>query len=148
MNAAEHEDAVFCFDVAVGGSCELAAACPDSARLQRATQGAEQSASGRRHHVVEGGRVRLGHLTGEAVVTRNRSVRAKADRRRLDRQLREPKRALDAREQDLRSIDHVTHGRSRSIIRDLTLTRTATVEAHAETAAACVMKGFSSALGP
>ena len=80
MNPPDHQHAILDFYFAVRDGFESVPACHDLARLQRATQGTEQSTTSRCDHIVDRGRVRIGHLARYAVVTGNRPVRAKANR--------------------------------------------------------------------
>jgi hypothetical protein len=109
VDAAKHENALFNLDIAVGRRCKLTTARSDVARLQRAPKGAKQSTTSGGNDVVERCRMRLRHVTFDSVVTRNRAVCSKPYGLCLGRQLREPERALDSRQRDLRSIDHFTH---------------------------------------
>jgi hypothetical protein len=69
-------------------------------RLQRASQGAGQSATGGSDYVVKGGRVRLGELVfAESIVLGDGPVHAEADRFLFRRQIRQaigPLEAFDA----------------------------------------------------
>jgi hypothetical protein len=117
MNPPEHEDALVDLDFAVCHGFESISACRDLARLQRAAQGTEQSATGRSDHIIDCGRMRIGHLARDAVVTRDRPMRAKTYGVGLGRKLRETERALDSSQRDLRSIDDVSHGYLSSEVR-------------------------------
>ena len=55
----DHEYAALCLDLAVDLCHQLALARIDLTRLQRASEGTEQSTAGRRDHVVDGRSVRL-----------------------------------------------------------------------------------------
>ena len=92
MNAAKHQYALFDFDLADGRCGEPIPARSDFARLQRATQGAEQSTTCGGDHVIECRRMRLGHLAFDPVMTGDRPMRSKTYGLRLDRQLRKPER--------------------------------------------------------
>ena len=59
MDAADHQNPVFGFDLAHGVGGQAVSGGGYLARLQRATQGSRQSARGRRDNVVERRRVRL-----------------------------------------------------------------------------------------
>jgi hypothetical protein len=69
VNSAQHEHALVHFDFAMSHSGQETLTCDDSARLQRAPKGAEQSSTGRRDNVVDRRRVRVGDFTLDAVVT-------------------------------------------------------------------------------
>lgn len=59
----DHQDLAVLADLTSDVGLELAAACVDPTRLQRAPEGSDQSAPGRRDHVVEGsgmGRQQIG----------------------------------------------------------------------------------------
>lgn len=75
-NLLDHQDAVLDVDLALGLGAELAAARVYPARLQRAAQGAGESTGGRRHHVVERGRMLRILSRRGAVVLADRAVRA------------------------------------------------------------------------
>jgi len=86
----DHQDFVFQVDLAFGLGGEPPLTRIDPARLQRAAQGAGESTSGRRDHVVEGRRV-VGVLAGRRpVVFAHRAVRAEYDWLRLSREVRLP----------------------------------------------------------
>ena len=59
VNPLQHEYVALCFDLAMDLCHQLAVARIDVTRLQRASEGAEQSTTGRRDHVVDGRRMRL-----------------------------------------------------------------------------------------
>ena len=80
MNTPDHQHALLDLYFAVRDGFESIPARRDLARLQRAAQGTEQSTTGRGDHIVDRGRVRIRHHAGDAVVTRNRPMRAKANR--------------------------------------------------------------------
>ena len=80
MNAPDHQHALLDLYFAVGDGLESIPACHDLARLQRATQGTEQSTTCRGNYIVDRGRVRIRHFSFDAVVTGNRPMGAKANR--------------------------------------------------------------------
>ena len=80
MDAAQYEHTAIGLDFAIRHGRQVAFARRDPARLQRATQGAEQSPTGCRDHVVDRRCVRLDDLAQDAVVTRDRAVRPEAHR--------------------------------------------------------------------
>ena len=63
----DHENLLFDQDVTFGVGCQPAAAGVDSARLQRAPEGAAESTGGGGHDIVERGRV-VGKDTGRRAV--------------------------------------------------------------------------------
>ena len=109
MNTPDHQHALLDFYFAVRHGFESIPACDDVARLQRAAKGAEQSTTGRGDHIVDRRRVRIGHVSLDAVVTSNRPMRAKANGHWFSRLLCETKRPLHASQRNLSSIDNVTH---------------------------------------
>jgi len=110
MNPANHQHAVFGFDVSRHIGTELAAARVDLARLQRATKGAEQSTGGCGDDVVERGRVRFGERCRiHLVVFRDPAMDAEHDRLRFTRESGDAQRALDAIDVDVRGVDDVSH---------------------------------------
>ena len=80
MNTPDHQHALLDLYFAVRDGFESIPARRDLARLQRAAQGTEQSTTGRGNHIVDRGGVRIRHFSFDAVVTRNRPMRAKANR--------------------------------------------------------------------
>ena len=79
MNSLDHEN--FAFELYLSGSCpdQLASRCIYLTRLQRASQGAGQSAAGCSHHVVESRRVRRIVFRGYPVMLCNFGMDAKGD---------------------------------------------------------------------
>ena len=90
----DDEHPVFHLDVAFGRRHQSAAARIDPARLQRATQGAGQSTSGGRYHVVESGGVRLKRPRRCLIVRRHLVVHPEENRLGLCWEIRPSKRAL------------------------------------------------------
>lgn len=109
VDAAENEHAFFHLYFAVRDRCQVAAARRNPARLQRASKGAEQSAARSRDDVIQRRRMRIGNLALDAVVPRDRAVRAEVHRLRLGGQLGTAKRSLDSRDRDARAVDDLTH---------------------------------------
>jgi hypothetical protein len=100
----DHQDAVLDLHLAPGLGVEPPLAGRDLARLQRAPEGAGESAGGGRDHVVERGRVGLVLAHVDAVVAGHRAVDAEQDRARLGRQVRAAERPADALDADVRGI--------------------------------------------
>lgn len=86
----DHQHPVLHLDVAFGVRLQLPLPGVDPARLQRATQGAGQSAGGGGNHVVERGGPGLNPLRQPAVVLADGAVGAKRNRLGLGRKVREP----------------------------------------------------------
>ena len=109
VDASQYQHTALHFDLSMRHARQVAFARRDPARLQRATQGAEQSSTGCRNQVVDGRRVRIRNVALDAVVARDRAMRAKAHRLGFGRHLRQTQGPLDARQRDLRSVDDVAH---------------------------------------
>jgi len=85
---ADDQHLVLGFDLTFHVGGQSAVGCIYLTRLQRASQGAGQSATGGSDHVVKGGRVRLGELAfGESVVLGDGPVHAETDRLFFRRQI-------------------------------------------------------------
>lgn len=80
MNATDHKHAVFGLDFASDFRRQMFIACVDLARLQRASEGARESTTGRGDDVVKRGRMGLGNLGVDLVVFSNRTMHAEAHR--------------------------------------------------------------------
>ena len=78
VDPAQHQDALLGLYLTPGQRREGPFVGLDPARLQRATQGAEQSAAGSGHHVVEGCGVRVRDLALDPVVPGDRAMGAEA----------------------------------------------------------------------
>jgi hypothetical protein len=87
VDAADDQDIVLELDLARDLGGEAAVAGVDLARLQRASEGAGQSAAGGGHHVVESGRVGLDDLGVDLVVGGHRAVHAEDHGSGLRRQI-------------------------------------------------------------
>lgn len=91
----------------------------DLARLQRAGEGAGQSAAGGGDYVVEGGRVRRIAVGIDVVVLGNLRVNSKSDRLGLSGKVREPLRAaepLDPHPGDVADFAHRGELYRRSVV--------------------------------
>jgi hypothetical protein len=88
VDPTQHKHTVFDFDLTMSYGRQVAFARRDPARLQRATKGAEQSTTGRGDHIIDRCGVRVRYLTLNAVMARDRTVGAKADRLRFGWHLR------------------------------------------------------------
>ncbi len=89
-------------------------ACRDLTRLQRASEGARESAGGRRDDVVEGGGA-LGLGPGRhPVVLRDLRVHSERDGLGLPGEIREPQRPSDPFDAGARRVDDVAHGAHRT----------------------------------
>jgi hypothetical protein len=108
MNATQNEHTLLELHLAHRVGRQPAVACIDLARLQRAPEGSGQSATGSRHDVVDGRRVRLGD-SGQAVMGGDRAVRAERDRLGFRRQIRETQWADAALDAHVRPIGDVSH---------------------------------------
>src|SRR6202011_2563828 len=91
-DALDDEHLVLKLHVSLSLGLQLASAGVDSARLQRATQGAGQSTGRRRDHVVECGGVVWEQAGRSAVVFPDLIVGSEEDWLRLDRQVGSPDR--------------------------------------------------------
>lgn len=89
VDAANHQDFSVQFDFAGYLGTEFAVAGVNAARFQRAPKGAGQSTAGRRHHVIESGRVRGERLRRDLVVLRDLGVDSENHRIFFDRQVSE-----------------------------------------------------------
>ena len=109
VDAPKYEHAVLDFDFTICHRGQVTFAGDDPARLQRATQGAEQSPAGRGNDVIDRGRMRIGNVTLDAVVTRDWTVCAEAYRFLLRRHVREAQRPLDPSQRNFCFVDDVAH---------------------------------------
>jgi len=109
VNATQDEHARLDLDLAMCDSRQMPFTGRDPARLQRASQGAEQSSTGRCDHIIDSRRMRFVNLAADAIVTRNRTVRAETHRLTFGRHLRETQRSFDTRQRNLGSVDDVAH---------------------------------------
>lgn len=89
---------------------EPVASSRDSARLQRAPKGPEESTAGRRHHVVECGGMRLERPRSPPVMRRYGSMRAEQYGLGLGWQVSLANRAGRALDENLGTVDDVGHG--------------------------------------
>jgi len=80
MNAPDHQYSIFQLDLASDFGRQMFVARVYLARLQRASEGTNESTTGSRYHVVKRGRVWLNNLRVDAVVLCYRTMDAKAHR--------------------------------------------------------------------
>jgi hypothetical protein len=88
-DATQHQDVILDLDIALRVSGERLAGCLNSARLQRAPEGAKQSACCGGYDVIERRRVRVDHVAADSVVHGDRAVRAEAHRLGFRGQIRD-----------------------------------------------------------
>jgi hypothetical protein len=105
VDALDNEDAVLDLDLAGGLADEPSPACVDVARLQRAPEGAGQSAGRSGNEVVERRRPLGFAPSRDAVVVGDLVVDAELDL--CERQLRAAQRAADALDADVRDVRDV-----------------------------------------
>lgn len=88
VDATNHQDVLFFADFSGNLGGQSAVRCIYLTRFQRASEGPRQSASGRGHHVVEGGRMRFADLLRlQPIVLGNRSMDTEFDRFRFRREI-------------------------------------------------------------
>jgi hypothetical protein len=115
VDAFDHQYAVLEFDFAGGLALESAFASRDVTRLQRASEGAGQSARGGGDDVVERGRTfRLTSCRRHTVVLGDGGVDAKDNRLILRGQVRAPQRPTYPLDPDSRDIRDRPHPRTLS----------------------------------
>jgi hypothetical protein len=108
-NPLDDEHAILDLDIPFGLRREVALTSFDPTRLQRATQGAGQSTSRRRHDVVERRCVRLEAARRGVVVFGHLVVDAEANRIGLCRKIGTAQRSLNPLDPHPRYVTHVTH---------------------------------------
>ena len=109
VDAPDHEHAVLRLDLPGRVARELPSCGVDVARLQRASEGAGQSAGSRGDDVVERGRPLDVAATRDAVVIRDLVVHAEPDRLVGPGELRAAKWALHALDPHPRRVHDVAH---------------------------------------
>jgi hypothetical protein len=109
VNAPKHQHAVFDFYFAACHRCQLLAARCNPARFQRATQCSEQSTTGRGHEIIERRGVGIGHLTLNAIVPSDWTMRTEAYWLGFSRQVRQTQSTPNPRQSNLWSIDNLAH---------------------------------------
>jgi hypothetical protein len=87
MDASNDQDFPLQFDFAGHLRAESTVAGIDAARFQRAPEGSGQSTAGRRHHIVQCGRMRRERLRRDSVVLGDLGVNSKNHRCLFDRQI-------------------------------------------------------------
>lgn len=113
VNPLDDEDAVLCLDLADCLTRQPPFSRLDLTRLQRASEGAGQSAAGGRDHVVERRRPLDVAAAGDAVVVCDLVVNAELDRLLAGREIGAAQRTADALDADAGPVDDVSHrGRS------------------------------------
>lgn len=111
VDTADHQHVVFGFFDLPGGRCgQPLPGRLDPARLQRASEGAGESARGGGDHVVERGRVRLNAAGRDLVMLGDRTMDAKHHRLTLTGQIRAPDGAPDTLNGDFGTIHNAIHG--------------------------------------
>ena len=109
MDAPKHEHSVLELYLANGLTGKPPVTGTDLARLQRAPEGADQSASCRRHDVVDGGGMWVGYVL-DAVVGGDGTMRAERHGLRLSRQIGETQRACASHDSNGGAIFDLRHG--------------------------------------
>jgi hypothetical protein len=92
----DHQDLVLELDLTDGMTSETTVPGGDAARLERTPESAGQSTRGRRHHIVQGGGMRLERPFGRAVVGSDGPMDPEHDRILLRRDVRVTQRAAGA----------------------------------------------------
>jgi hypothetical protein len=109
MDAAYDEHAAFRFDFANRLGDQSCIRSIDLTRLQRASKGSGQSASGCRYDVIERGGMRFEDIFWHLVVFGHGTVHAKCHWHGFRGQICQPHRTLESLNPDFRTIRHFTH---------------------------------------
>ncbi len=104
INPADHHHFVFGFDLTDRGGREETLASRNSARLQRASQGASQSTCCSRNHIIQGRRMGLNRVHIDAISIGDFRVNAEIHRIWLYGQIGSPQRSLHAFDPHFRSV--------------------------------------------
>jgi hypothetical protein len=80
VNSLNDQYVVLCLDLSSNFRSQSFVACIDLARFQRAPEGADQSAPGGRHYVIQRRGMRLCNLWANVIVFGHRPVHTKAHR--------------------------------------------------------------------
>jgi hypothetical protein len=107
MDALDHQDLAVSFDLTPGFRNQPAVTGRNFARLQRATERAGQSASGRRDDIVEGGGVRLVHIGIDPIMLGDLGVHSEEHRGGHVGQVSAAQRSLDPFDSDTRGVSHL-----------------------------------------
>jgi hypothetical protein len=108
----DHQHLVVELDLAYGVAAETTVSGGDVTRLERTPERAGQSTGGRRHHVVEGGGVRLEGSVGGAVMGGDSPVNPEGDRALLGGEVGVAQRSPSSFDIDHRPIDDLSHDAS------------------------------------
>jgi hypothetical protein len=109
VDALEDEDALLNFDFAVGLAYQTSIRRIHLAGLQRASEGARQSAGGGRDDVVERSRMLGLAASSDLVMVRDRVVNAERNRLFLGREIGTTQRPVHSFDPDLRVVDDFSH---------------------------------------
>ena len=110
VNPANHEHAIFGFDLSPNVCRKTPITRIDLARLQRAPEGSEHSASGRSHHIIDSGRMRFREFgLVDTIVLCDRAMHAERDRTVFARQLRDSQGALLSFKAHMRYVNDGRH---------------------------------------
>ena len=95
VDPAQHQHALLDLHFAARNRRQSISACRDLARLQRTPEGSEESTTGRRHDIVDGRGVRIGHLTLNTVMASDGPVGTEPHGLGFSRHVGEAKSAPD-----------------------------------------------------
>ena len=113
MDAANNQDALFCFDLARHIGSKLSVAGIDLARFQRSPKGTHHSTGGCRNHIVDGRGVRFPQFCWfDFAVLGDGPVDTVYDRLSLAGEISNAERPFTAFNPGLRNINYITHGHS------------------------------------
>lgn len=112
MDALNDQDVAVFFDLAYRLGRKVPLAGRNFARLQRAPEGAGQSATRRRNQVVQRRCVRIDDVCVHAVMLRNLGMHAEEHRIQIGRQIRPPQRTLQSLDSYQRPVNNfICHNR-------------------------------------
>jgi len=110
MNTTDHQYAVLSFYFAANLGCQMFITRIDLARLQRATEGADQSTTGSGNHIIDGSCTRFAQRLGcDTVMFCDCAVNTKADWINFCRQVSQARRSDQAFDADICYINHFRH---------------------------------------